>query len=305
MNDKLDYERQFDDVLEECVALVRIRKATIEECLERYPDLKEKLEPLLRTALVLEATPKVEPSPKFKMAARMRLMQKVGVPAVVAERRIRPRRIPMRLTAVSLAFLLILGGVAAASTNSLPDSFLYPIKRAIEKVRLATALNERSRASIYLSLAKERLEEAKAMVRARKTGLVRKTLREMNQETEEAYRSLQRVSGKDKEVLLTKLVSLSERQQAVLKRVIEQAPPEARAALEHALEVSQRGHERAKEALEKTKTKGGPPRREPPAEEKRDERGPAPQAPEKEQPPVGPPIELPQVPPQVPPQGQP
>ena len=257
MNRKLDNEYEFDDALEECVELVRKRKATVEECLERYPDLRERLEPLLRTALVLEATPRVEPAPQFKSAARSRLMQKVGLPLPVAKKKVRPSRILMRGVAVSLALLLILGGVAAASTNSLPDSFLYPVKRAIERVRLVTASTDKSRALAHLSFAEERLEEARAMARARKTELAQKTLREMNEETEEAYRSLQRVSGKDKEALLVKLVSLSERQQAVLKRVIEQAPPEARAALEHALEVSQRGHRRAQEALSKEKEKRG------------------------------------------------
>lgn len=257
MNRKRDDEYKFDDVLEECLELVRGRKATVEECLERYPDLREKLEPVLRTALVLEATPKVEPAPSFKSALRMRLMQKVGLPMPVVKRKVRPSRILMQVTAVSLVLLLILSGVAAASTNSMPDSFLYPLKRAIERVRLATASTDKSHALAHLSFAEERLEEAREMARARKTELVQRTLRVMNQETEEAYRSLQKTSGKDKETLLTKLVSLSERQQTVLKSVIEQAPPKVREALEHALEVSQRGHRRAQEALSKEKGEPG------------------------------------------------
>lgn len=269
MKRKRDDEYKFDDVLEKCLELVRERKATVEECLECYPDLREKLEPLLRTALVLEATPKVEPVSKFKSAARMRLMQKAGLPLPVVKRKVRPSRMLMRVTAVSLAFLLILSGVAAASTNSMPDSFLYPLKRAIERVRLVTASTNKSRALAHLSFAEERLGEAREMAKVRKTELVQRTLRDMNWETEEAYRSLQKISGKDKEALLTKLVSLSERQQTVLKSVIEQAPPEARTALEHALEVSRRGHEQAKEALEKTRSKGMPKKEEPPTEERR------------------------------------
>lgn len=265
MKRKHDDEYKFDDVLEECLELVRKRKATVEECLERYQilrlrsgrlrRLRERLEPLLRTALVLEATPRLEPAPKFKSVARMRLMQKARLPLPVVKRKVRPSRMLMRGVAVSLAFLLILSGVAAASTNSMPDSFLYPLKRAIERVRLVTASTNKSRALAHLSFAEERLEEARKMVRVRKTELAQRTLRDMNQETEEAYRSLQKTSGKDKEALLTKLVSLSERQQTVLKNVIEQAPPEARAALEHALEVSQQGHRQAQEAQSKEREK--------------------------------------------------
>jgi len=274
MNRKLGDEQKFNDVLAECVELIRERKATIEECLERYPDLKDKLEPLLGTALLLQETPQVEPRPEFKMAARLRLMQELGSPLPAVERKVRPRRILLRLAAASLALLLIFSGIATASTKRLPDSPLYPIKRAIERVQLVTKSTDKSRALAHLSFSEERLEEAEAMVRAKETRLAQKMLEEMNQETEKASWYAQRVSGKDKEMLLAKLVSLLERQQAVFERLFEQAPLEARTALEHAKEVSRQGLEQAKEALEETKPKVEPEKQSPksPSEEYREER---------------------------------
>jgi F0F1-type ATP synthase membrane subunit b/b' len=59
--------------------------------------------------------------------------------------------------------------------------------------------------------------------------------------------------SKDREELLKKMVALSVRQQAVLAKVYEQVPEQAKEAVQKAIENSQRGHEQATQELKKTK----------------------------------------------------
>lgn len=242
-------DKKLEDALEECLDLVRTNKETVQDCLSRYPNLREKLEPLLRAAVILQATPSVEPSPEFRVRTRQALIEKVSVPAAVAARRFRPRRLLMQLVAAALIFLLIVGGIAAASTSALPTSPLYPVKLGIEKVQLALAGSNAARANLHIRFAERRLEELKEMVKLKESRAIQRIANAINKETGEAFEETGHLSGTDKEVILSKLVNLTERQQAVLQRVYDKAPEEAKAALLHAQEVSRRGHERAAEAL--------------------------------------------------------
>ncbi len=61
-------------ILDECLDAIRQRRATIAECLARYPDQAAELEPLLKAALSLDEAPDVQPSPEFKRALRERIM---------------------------------------------------------------------------------------------------------------------------------------------------------------------------------------------------------------------------------------
>ncbi|MFZ3062494.1 MAG: DUF5667 domain-containing protein [Actinomycetota bacterium] len=242
-------DKKLEDALEECLDLVRTNKETVQDCLSRYPNLREKLEPLLRAAVILQATPSVEPSPEFRVRTRQALIEKVSVPAAVAARRLRPRRLLMQLVAAALIFLLIVGGIAAASTSALPTSPLYPVKLGIEKVQLALATSDAARANLRIRFAERRLDELQEMVKLKESRAIQRIANAINKETGEAFEETRNLSGTDKDVLLDKLVNLTERQQAVLQRVYDKAPEEAKAALLHAQEVSRRGHERAAEAL--------------------------------------------------------
>ncbi|MFC2020117.1 FecR domain-containing protein, partial [Chloroflexota bacterium] len=63
-------------VLDECIE--RIGKGeSLEACLAEYPDLRERLEPLLHIALSVSALPKAEPSKEFRKASKARLMARI------------------------------------------------------------------------------------------------------------------------------------------------------------------------------------------------------------------------------------
>lgn len=56
----------FTRVLADCVEALQEGGKTLEDCLERYPQYREQLQPLLETAQALSGhQPKAQPSPHF------------------------------------------------------------------------------------------------------------------------------------------------------------------------------------------------------------------------------------------------
>jgi len=144
------------------------------------------------------------------------------------------------------------GGIVYASTDSLPGSPLYGVKRATEQVQLFFVPVGTRRAELHIGFAQRRLEEVQALTEI-KSRVDEGALAAIAEETELALEETEKAPAQDKPALLDKLVSLTERQQAVLKGVQAKAPEAAQKGLNRALEASQRGHEKAREALEKEK----------------------------------------------------
>jgi len=69
--------KKFDDILVQCSEDIKAGRSSIEECLDRYPSVREQLEPLLRIALEIREPPDVKPSPSFKVKARVWLMDQI------------------------------------------------------------------------------------------------------------------------------------------------------------------------------------------------------------------------------------
>ncbi|TSC60343.1 MAG: hypothetical protein LiPW15_221 [Parcubacteria group bacterium LiPW_15] len=68
-------------------------------------------------------------------------------------------------SAVTLASLLLGStGTVFASQASLPGETLYPVKKLVENVRLAAAIDQKTKADIRLGIAEERLTEINALL---------------------------------------------------------------------------------------------------------------------------------------------
>jgi len=65
-------------ILDECLKQIENGKS-IEACLAEYPELQEKLEPLLKTGLSISSIPKVQPSPEFISSSRLKLMNRINL----------------------------------------------------------------------------------------------------------------------------------------------------------------------------------------------------------------------------------
>lgn len=68
---------RFEDILAQCVDDIKAGRSIVEDCVARYPHVREGLEPLLRIALNIRETPDFKPSDSFKARARVRLMEQI------------------------------------------------------------------------------------------------------------------------------------------------------------------------------------------------------------------------------------
>ncbi|HEX7475770.1 MAG TPA: DUF5667 domain-containing protein [Dehalococcoidales bacterium] len=157
---------QFNDILNTC--LDRLFKGeTIERCLQDYPEQARELEPLLRTADAARVASTIQPQAEFKAKARYEFQ--AAVHEMVAKKRNKfsfnwlPQWRWQSGWAIALiAFLVVViggGGTIAAASYSMPDSALYSFKLVTERVQLAVASSDISKAELNARFANRRTEE--------------------------------------------------------------------------------------------------------------------------------------------------
>jgi hypothetical protein len=123
---------EFESALQECLYDLEQGNANVHECLRRYPQYAQQLEPVLLTSAYLQRGQEARPSAAFKTRVRTKLLQQMYA---------RPRQRPqskfifMRL-AVSFAIILLALLVAgtAYAQSALPDNVFYSWKLASENV---------------------------------------------------------------------------------------------------------------------------------------------------------------------------
>lgn len=254
-------EPDLEALLDECLQDMSTRGESIERCLQRYPQHARELAPLIQMADHIRKTSHPTLSASATQTIERHLLKRA---TEIRQSRAKLSRWPLPfsfrpLVTVAATLIVVLalvlaggGGIVYASTDSLPGSPLYGVKRATEQVQLFLAPEGTRRAELHIKLAQRRLEEVQALVES-KDQVDEEALTAIAEETELALKETEKAPAQDKQTLLDKLVSLTERQQAVLKRVQAKAPKAAQKGLNRALEASQRGHERAREALKKEK----------------------------------------------------
>ena len=114
----------------------------------------------------------VEPSADFVVKLRAEIMADAATvlvvtakPAHVHSRQSVAHPIRRRLAAATAGVLATAGviGIVASSAQAVPGEMLYPIKRGVESIQLATHRSDDARGSFQLSQATERLAEARAL----------------------------------------------------------------------------------------------------------------------------------------------
>jgi hypothetical protein len=155
---------RFENILDEC--LERLRQGEgVEQCLARYPEQAAELEPLLRVAVATQKTSSaVKPRPEFKERSRYEIQSQLHD----KERKTEPKKasfigwMPRWAVAVASVILIVLvagTGTVAASTGSMPDDTLYPVKLATERVRLGLSRGDINKARVSVRLADRRVKE--------------------------------------------------------------------------------------------------------------------------------------------------
>ena len=253
-------------VLAECLAAIEKKQDTIEGCLARHPDLAGELEPLLRLAANLRAVPAVEPSPTFQQAAVPRLLNLIrareasrAAPAPAAPASFwqrlwswRPNRALLVRAVVALLVVALLGGGTMATADSLPDSPLYPVKRAAEQVRLRFTPTEIQRAKQLLDCTDERVREMIVAARLNKPLAAERAWRDYEVALQLAEVKLLQEweAGRDVRPVMKALLLRLDKQQAALEKALPLTPLRSKPVLLRALLVIQQTQAQANKFLE-------------------------------------------------------
>jgi hypothetical protein len=235
---------------------------SVQECLARYPERREELEPLLVAAQRVRRAASVAPSASFRQGARARMLKMIESRATPEESRAPSEReglldrlglnlglpvVVRRLSLPALAtitVIVLLGmmsiGVAYASAESLPGDSLYPVKLAGERLRLALAPGDVAEARLHLRLAGERLRESARLSEMGREDKVEMLMGSYVEEVEAAGRILQsqQAQGEDVTQLSKRLLESLAQQQVVLSEVEGAVSKGTQPAVERAMSAS-------------------------------------------------------------------
>jgi len=264
--------RGLERALDECLSQLNTGEFGLEEVLARYPEHEAELRPLLRMAMLVRQVPQAVPSPEAKAAGRQRLLSAVArkrrekarvrpgllrrleqSAAVLVQPLVRPQRQSLRLAQAIAALLVIVSlvsaGAVGVAAGSLPDSFLYPIKRTAEWVQLALTTTEASKARLHMSYSEKRLEETQDLWEAGK-GLNEETLQDMRSQNDAALKAIERASEQERPNLLADLdLQLEKQQKTLLEEIKLGMSPSDQEVVEEALEAAEEHRWVAREAM--------------------------------------------------------
>jgi hypothetical protein len=158
----MNKNREFNNILDECLERLLVKGETIDQCLQSYPEQADELKPLLQMAVETKTAIAIQPHPEFRERARYQL-QSAFHQATEPKRR---HSFIFRLSrgwaiALSIALVVLLagGGTVAAAGYSMPDSPLYPVKLATEQVQMTFTFTDIGKAELYAKLADRRVAE--------------------------------------------------------------------------------------------------------------------------------------------------
>lgn len=155
---------RFEDMLNECLERMR-QGESVEQCLADYPEQAAELAPLLRVAMATQRTSSaMQPRPEFKARTRHQMQSQLRSRERSTERKKAgtvgwiPRWAAV-VASVVLIFLVMGTSTVAASTSSMPDDTLYPVKLATERARLGLTRGDIKKARVNVHLADRRVRE--------------------------------------------------------------------------------------------------------------------------------------------------
>ena len=244
-------ERQFQEIIDQCVSLLRSGTASTEEILARYPDLPPNQQEELSAALWLaNSAPYFNPRHEFVQESKVRLLTRIR-----QERRNRAllhRQSPATLArlisllsirhsfkyalalAVIVLFTVSSTGVAYASQSSLPGDFLYPVKLSIEDARLSVSLSPVGDARLRKEFARERLEEIQSLVAAERYDQLSAATENYDRQVSQISRVLGTVSEQNPDLAqqLSSSIAVELKTSAQpLIAVMQSIPPDQRAGI--------------------------------------------------------------------------
>jgi len=122
-----------------------------------------------------------------------------------------------------------------------PDSPLYGLELALERVRLGLTFNKKKKAELHVKYAEERLAEVMAMQAENKAEHAAKAAEKQKKSIDEAEEAMNEAEeeGEDVSEVETKLVAIKARNIEVLTVLLDKVPEQAKASIQKNIERSQ------------------------------------------------------------------
>jgi len=173
--------RNINAIFNEC--LERIQQGeSIESCLSSYPEYAAELQPMLSMYLNVRWRGSMpQPRPEFKAQARAQFIYALQQSQQAQwEKQQKSAKKPIfqwhgALVPTLAAVLLMLFsgvGTVAASSNSLPDEPLYPVKIATEKAREILTFSDEDKAKLQVTFVETRVNEIEKLADQGKTAAI-------------------------------------------------------------------------------------------------------------------------------------
>jgi len=255
--------KKIEGILAQCIEDIEAGRSSVEDCLDKYPSMRKRLEPLLRIALEIQELPDVKPSPAFKVMARVQLMEQIHAMRGVTKwpwfrytYQVKPIQYKRRFNMVAIIIAIVLaisaagGGTAYASQGSLPGDVLYPVKLGTEQVRLILA-DDATDAELWLEFANSRVGEMSALAERGRPENIDIAVNGYDGAMAMAIGKMGEASGKGLATAnISEVVALAtQKHLAVLEGLLDTIPDEAVPGIETAIAASQTGYENAVLAL--------------------------------------------------------
>jgi hypothetical protein len=263
--------KQFEDILVQCIEDIEAGRSTIEDCLDRYPSMREHLEPLLRIALEIRESPDVKPSATFKVKARVWLMDQLhGRQATKKwpwsryDSQAKPAFYVKRFSTSTASIILVIvlalsavgGSTVYAAQDSLPGDALYSVKLGTEQVMMILPGDDVVKAERALSFADKRVREMEVLAEGGRSQDLDLAVEKYGYALNITVATMEQARNRGLAAgnVTARVAEATARHLSVLDRVWDMVPDEAKAAVAHARSVSQTGYFHALAALAKNNT---------------------------------------------------
>jgi hypothetical protein len=250
-----------DELLDQCISVVREQGCTVEDCLAAHPAERGDLEPLLYLADRLHAAQSLQ-APGYTRAAiqqRLRFLparlparRRSLIPAFLPRAWLRFRLAPLLAAVLLVVMVASSVGIVAVSAQALPGDFLYPVKRVQESLALGLALNESYRADLQLEFASRRMDEAITLSGQNRAAAVGQSLTEYNDLIQVELDFLNQSNGlspSQQTDLANKLLADLVKHEASLNSLAQNAPQAVRETIARAMTTSQAAHNQAAQII--------------------------------------------------------
>jgi hypothetical protein len=245
-----------EDILQICLDDVATGRRSPAECARLYSHIPD-LEAQLNAVVALRAARNLNLRPQANLRIGARLARRAALlrPAAQTGSRLFHGMRWALAAAMTLAAFLAGASTAAASSNSVPGDLLYGVKRAGEDTQVIFTPYS-IRALAYAAMARERLDELSVLTQrgSLDAEILNRLLDDLTAQTAGALDFVDDAPPEKQLDILSKLVRLTDDEQAELSVLKPSAPEAARAGLDRALQASSERHEQAVVLLEQAGT---------------------------------------------------